>query len=121
MKAQELRIGNLVNDSIGRITKVDSIKTLTRIITINGNPEQWFKPILLTEEWILKFGFKRLRDGRYVIGKIKKPHWEYDLALFYHKDFGFYQKSPTKPVKYVHKLQNLYFALNDKELIVKKL
>jgi hypothetical protein len=84
-----------------------------------------YKPIPLTEEWLVKFGFV----------KDKKHNNCCDLELendFYLQGVG-YGKSNIKYeviltdsndneltlVKHVHQLQNLYFALTNEELIIK--
>ena len=79
------------------------------------------KPILLTEEWFIKFGFQyngypdslSLKVlGRGILNAYSisdKPRIEIGTASGY--IFG-----ETK-IKYVHELQNLFFALTKKELI----
>ena len=68
-------------------------------------------PIPLTEEWLFNFGFKKINLGR-------------DMAHFYADTYndwkivernGFYKRS-GKTINYVHQLQNIYFALTEKEL-----
>jgi hypothetical protein len=125
MKATELRINNLVNAVM--TNEVYSIDLWALNVIEEGNYQnshntktKVFKPIPLTEEWLLKFGF---------IGKYKSvhTHWNY-------KGFGIEQKSdeddfggsiPIEQVFYyeyrydiehVHQLQNLYFALTGEEL-----
>ena len=80
--------------------------------------------IPLTEEWLLKFGFSFKEDdlGFYFKWELKDDK----------KEFGFYVPGDEHPhrykyycggwngeIKYVHQLQNLYFALTGTELELK--
>lgn len=74
--------------------------------------DEFLEPIPLTEEWLLKFGFK-IRDGE----------WWIDNEIFgvtfdeNHEPLHIWDGSFTdSPCKYVHQLQNLYFALTGTEL-----
>jgi hypothetical protein len=63
MKAQELRIGNLILfASEGIVFTVNSIEGYGMILS-NKDEETWIEydqtePIPLTEDWLLKFGFE---------------------------------------------------------------
>ena len=69
-------------------------------------------PIPLTEEWLLKFGFvpEKMEDGflsyRLKFVDISMPYFEFTY------DYG----TESFEVKYVHQLQNLFFALTGTEL-----
>ncbi len=110
MKANELRIGNYVYDTLGKVNKID-LEAITHIVK---EPHNQVKPIPLTEEWLLKFGFER--SGLYNVKDEVYVYDEYGLT-----DTGFeYRFNYTQiKLKYVHQLQNLYFALTGKELIFK--
>ena len=121
MKVEELRIGNYVNynKTEYRILSLSkkSIKGLSRKWLGNellGKDLECY-PIPLTEEWLLKFGFDVL----------KKPKWctNGHLELHIYKNISYFYKNSSPPVfiKYVHQLQNLYFALTYKELKIKEL
>jgi len=126
MKANELRIGNLVSHYSfeGYYHTVIGIKP--NGIVILEMPTGFgelhaadSEPITLTEEWLLKFGFEKK------IWKVKKSiYFELDkieilLEDSYYKNGVTYFKSNMLfeyfP-KYVHQLQNLYFALTNEEL-----
>lgn len=130
MKASELRIGNYVWEDYGGDYVVTSIHNKS-FETIGLTKPSFktegvylvdeIKPILLTEEWLFKFGFsasktKMLVDV-YRIGEYQyMPKYEY---------FGFTGDTDNKgliksDVKYVHQLQNLYFALTGEELRIKE-
>jgi len=109
MKASELRIGNkaLLADSIVTIEEIcsDGIET----------PEHGFvsanklSGIPLTEEWLVKFGFAKsttwFRKGSHAI--------ELTVCNLYE-----FKNIAVVEVKYVHQLQNLYFALTGEELTI---
>jgi hypothetical protein len=119
MKASELRIGNFVKDKNAQYKTVNGFSTIlaTSIYQFNlGDLELDALP--LTEEWLLKFGFvKEPRDS----GEVAFCMSENDCNVII-QDFGdgflfIWELSfMGKPIKYVHQLQNLYFALTGKEL-----
>jgi hypothetical protein len=114
MKAEELRIGNLVS-SIGIIYKVTSIDIHGNIKGVEGstsfNLDKTANSIPLTEEWILKFGFDDL--GTYGYGR-----GNFHICL-HENEFYFPINNRKVFIKYVHQLQNLYFALTGEDLEIK--
>jgi len=117
MKAQELRLGNIISRMHDINEPVIEIVDMFTIDWINRNPNnETYKPIPLTEEWLLKFGFekkgKRISKGWFYL-------WDENgivvFALAEMQDYtGCYLK-----IKYVHQLQNLYYALTGEELCIK--
>lgn len=109
MKAQDLRIGNYIN----RHQSIVSVWMLAQGDggTINGVNEDEYKPIPLTEEWLLKFGFVCHPWGwvNEQIGIRLTLH-----SFIYKNDNGANIK-----IKHVHQLQNLFFALTGEELTLK--
>jgi hypothetical protein len=113
MKANELRIGNWIehnqypNDTV--IIRIEDGKHIDEAIRLNANP------LPLTEEWLIMFGFDKNTDNGDFKGNdcyfthdnlkrcISLPNFIYDGIK----------------IKYVHQLQNLYFALTGEELEVK--
>lgn len=79
------------------------------------------EPIPLTEEWLVKFGFKITGQTPHpnniwtVYGEECKFELEHIISFFLYdnKCFG-------TEVKYIHQLQNLYFALTGEELTFKQ-
>jgi len=127
MEARELRIGNLMELPNGEISKVTGF-------TENG--KVWFvrepkheecalkinqvKPIQLTEEWLLKFGFERdVSDLIIEINNHSELSFDEDLDCYLSIDNGHEWNSTDINIKYVHQLQNLYFALTGEELTIK--
>ena len=121
MKAIELRIGNLVivtntggYNNIGDIISIDSISrhgvnNWSDMGSSGCNPFCGIEPILLTEEWLLKFGFLKDRINLY---------YSFGQFIIRH-DFILCDINTRIELKYVHQLQNLYFALIGQELIIK--
>jgi hypothetical protein len=108
----ELRIGNLfIEEKTKTIIKV--IELTEEIISFSGNFKNYWqaKPIKLTEDWLLKLGFvKNKFDGHYEKGEFYIEVWEKDFVFrwnYFNIDIN---------LNSVHRLQNLYFALNGQEL-----
>ena len=112
---QELRIGNYVEYN-GEIIKLDGSLLCCYI---QNELEFPLNPIPLTEEILLKFGFEeKSKSKNFYLGNfrfhISKPA-NYDGFIFCD---GY--DVITDKIKYVHQLQNLYFALTGEELTFKK-
>ncbi len=137
IKGQELRIGNLANyngnnNEIGIVSEIfknDLTKVAPYKIGINHRVDIYYdidklKPIPLTEEWLLKFGF----IIRYFNEDKTKPlFWKVEqnrhIDIYFEpviSAFAFKINSIqySAPIKSVHQLQNLYFALTGSELTV---
>ena len=131
MKEEQLRIGNILHLSdewykknpllynTQKIITVDSIDydglIGTSIYFVNGYDIRLLSPISLTEEWLKNFGFEwdghRFNDtkndgwkmGIYIIeGKIR---WQFDMYNHI-------------KIESVHQLQNLYYSLTERELVL---
>lgn len=120
MKANELRIGNWINEfGIAKQVMPNDILGLYQIVQA-GKICIDLTPIPLTEEWLLKFGFYRtfeyddfdaeyeneLRDQITLKNGIYSFHWP---SLYV----------GSIEIQYVHQFQNLYFALCGNELTIK--
>ena len=125
MEAKELRIGNYVQALLGEVMKVKQLGSFDNPGYISAENEQgaaqnMFEPTPLTEDWLLRFGFEKARtfdhDNRYFIGEnpVTKD-WMLYLTWLDNTDAPFY-KNGFHVIKYVHQLQNLYFALTGEEL-----
>jgi hypothetical protein len=135
MKASELRIGNYATIENGvwptmkgiplivngtRCYKDNDFPASTGDVNLNEGEynqfDEFIRPVPLTEEWLLKFGFElQLRgtikdylkfnsDGvsEMLISSINGTEWT---------TYGVRYK-----IQYVHQLQNLYYALTGQEL-----
>ena len=117
MKAKELRIGNLVNVSV--IDQNVSVSAISKdTIRVNDNilailKYDQIEPIVLTEKWMQKLGFKYSKMYGWFENK--------DTFIKISKEFNLYFSYPRtyKELTFVHELQNLYFALTGKELTLK--
>lgn len=121
MQANELRIGNYYHNH-GEIEKI----TPNTILEVWRSKRSWCKPILLTEEWLLKFGFEKIENanqyGYYLPVNNRTLCWGYDDFISIEFKPGqmdeFNSTLIDMPCKYIHQLQNLYFALTGEELII---
>jgi hypothetical protein len=123
MEAKELRIGNwyMFADNEGicyRTIKEIKHNEFGFVSDFDGVNFGICKPIPLTEEWLNKLGFELNGFYRLQVTSFLelcwKPH-DKKLNLQTEKN-GFTEDSK---VKYVHELQNLYFALTGTELTIK--
>jgi len=114
MKANELRVGNYVKGIGHNISwLVDGVDTYYIYSSNAWRLLSSFEGIPLNENWLEKFGFKR--SGLYNLKDEVYIYDEYGLI-----DTGFeYRFNYTQiKLKYVHQLQNLYFALTGEELTI---
>jgi hypothetical protein len=102
---KEIRLGNYALNENNQIVQFD--ETRMRIL-FKG--EIKYKPIPLTEEWLVKFGF--------VKDKIDNTYYNDNFTIFL-PNFFKYKDSHLRKFKYVHELQNVFFALEGEELIIK--
>ena len=119
MKANELRIGNWVYSGIDSKQPIKVPPIMIAQLSKNEDKEHNIKPIPITEDWLLRFGFelnnirvKFWTEDRYPqwslkVLKIKKNN----VGDFMLDGFGFFLH-----IKHIHQLQNLYFALTGEEL-----
>lgn len=119
MKATELRIGSIIRFTPDKseFTIDESIQELDDglyegfyIDSINICN---FEPIPLTEEWLERFGFTQGMGGEWCAKDVAWTVWFDGERL----SVGFWQGNEPK---YVHSLQNLYFALTGLELSIKE-
>jgi hypothetical protein len=109
MKANELRVGNWVNNN----EEDYQITSATIAQLERGDSEA--KPIPLTEEWLIKFGFdKKFSKDKFTI--IPNGKLDYEKGRTYFNAWTILEHQP----EYVHQLQNLYFALTGEELSYEK-
>jgi hypothetical protein len=147
MKANELRVGNLLQGEPISLVNLgvygDGVTMITGegISLIEQGLLQGLGPIPLTESWLLKLGFKyQDRDINTAI-----PERFYISPKFSRTEFWLECNLPRKPfnrpfwwlnwdigggvhfihlpqgdkLEYIHQLQNLYYALTGEELTIK--
>ena len=140
MKAQELRLGNYTQDQDGNVLVVDGLesdKIDFKVVDRSKFPlkDGWkAEPIPINQDWLKKAGFEYAEGLRMLV---MQPEFElcgpddyedsvYHHIFFYHSgdSFGFEVSNEwgetgnamLSKIKYVHQLQNLYFALTGEEL-----
>jgi hypothetical protein len=125
INAQELRYGNKL------LFIIDDVVTFKNITNIREDGVFWinvledfipqknfqFKPIPLTEEWLLKLGLEKIGIWTFSLNLVG------NLDLIYYLgekgwSIGLKSYSDFSNLKYVHQLQNLYFSLTGKELTI---
>ena len=136
MEVKELRVGNWVNytahdlNDEGQVYSIEQHGNLGNyVISIDVGSSRYtftteqINPTPLTEDWLKKFGFV-----------YERGFWQHTRdKLFcndsYYNDKGIYfylglwndiNATPLRYLKYVHELQNLYFALIGEELTIKE-
>ncbi len=126
MNASELRIGNWVNLYDDFNSQVTGLTNKGKVWCVENPHDEgcaWntdkIKPIPLTEEWLLKFGFEKLHKDFYLdyLNMTFSFDVKYGMGILLrtHED-----SIDQKHIKHVHQLQNLYFALTGEELKIKE-
>jgi len=109
IKANELRVGNLLNYQTAEADVVTCQTDFGTIQWATEDPKGFnlvHTPIPLTEEWLVKIGFEKIVWDDFTFFRKK------GLDIEIH-DGGFYA---NRKIENVHTLQNLYFALTGEEL-----
>jgi len=123
INAKELRQGNLVYDPYGNEREVTGV--MGNYVTVTGATHSTYSceelsPIELTPEWLERAGFVMPEPNEWynLIDEYgggyqyDMEHEEFSQSL--QNDFGWMQRLAN--IKYLHQLQNLYFALTGSEL-----
>jgi hypothetical protein len=92
-----------------------------------------YEPIPLTEEWLEKLGLIKRNQTEELPEELQQPDIDEDGGIWYtwikgafnleiqeNGEIWFELYSHYKHIKWVHELQNLYFALAEEELIIIK-
>lgn len=114
MEAKELRIGNLIEYFYPHEEEWGTLSV--SIEDLEDVHKESFRPIPLTEDWLLKMGFSNQNfywsciDENFEIAELKNNEWIHSINGCEYTD--------GKTFKYVHQLQNLYFALTNTELTI---
>jgi len=124
MKANELRIGNWVRSKypINKETFQVYQMAFKQMPTTKDHDldlSSW-EPIPLTEEWLVKLGFKEIKENDSTKSFLYQSSDRCDYIAYSHEygiDFFYSEHEYLKP-RFVHTLQNLYFALTGEELTI---
>jgi len=119
LKAPDLRVGNLVLDSTKNTTRVESISI--------GEHHRIRYGIPITSDRLINFGFVKTkvpmkidieyidyRMGQFVLFILPKGIVEVEFCAAHNT---IEERGYLCAIKYVHQLQNIYYALTGKELI----
>ena len=105
MKNSELRIGNWIT--------FDGLEAqVTAIPEGDFYEDEKFKPIPITDEWLVKVGFESNNSSSNFLTYYNE---RYDYRIEIHQD-GDVWFDELRKIQYVHQLQNLYFTLTGQEL-----
>jgi len=120
MKANELRVGNWVSRD-GEIYQASS-PTITALENGYFNVE----PVIISTEWLTKFGFEYINKGDNDYILYTDPNHDYYLQMDVRKGgdrWAILDNTVNEltafamvDIVHVHQLQNLYFALTGEEL-----
>lgn len=134
----QFRLGNLLQEDSGEIINIGHIQKNFYDVLINGKAPGYYQPIELTDEWLDKFGIQlwQLDDPEDI-----RPFVGFKLTenTFLQKNYcrdgsgsynGYLLVIKTgivfrtvldcDPIKTVHRLQNIVFALTGQELMLKE-
>lgn len=127
MKANELRVGNYLQRGVGSVITVKRLIQNDDDILVNEALGLFTLgytalPIPLTEEILLKCGYVPLNESSAGVRYGHVVNGVFDAGL----SFIFWKDSQElicviKHIKYLHQLQNLYFALTEQELDIKQM
>ena len=129
MEANELRIGNYVyNDYLKKNKQINGIFNNEIWLSEIGEDEfdqrsviDSINPIPITEDWLLKFGFRATisnKDSGYKQFGLRECKFDFMFTLECNGNPEFFLENVGLDILYVHQLQNLYFSLTEKELTV---
>ena len=137
MDVKELRIGNLVKDDECIIVIVEALSGDNALVNGYGENEVLFSkkgypnvlfeseiyPIKLTEEILLKCWFKYESNHDWYELNVNNITLSIncDGEAYYYDDEEFMWVHILKTTEYLHRLQNLYFALTGQELDISQL
>jgi hypothetical protein len=116
MSANELRVGNLVTLPYEK-DKLYIVRGFDIDCLQEGMDSYAMMPICITEEWLERFGFHETqRTAKYVEFSINNEYFlRLPICKHLEKDYWVALRGDVK-IKYIHQLQNLYYALTGKEL-----
>jgi hypothetical protein len=128
MKAKELRIGNYVNNEQRTeiIDGIDQYRVQCHLLsdksreTLYEVPLGLIKPIPLTEEWLLKFGFEYIEEvDVFTLGDFSIRSYlriNSGWSIYWCDEANLKLSYILNDLTNLHQLQNLYFALTGEEL-----
>ena len=130
MKATELRIGNYIKLMLNH-EDYETIQVTSDELVMVDKKQADYEPLRLTEDWLLKHGFSvKNFDYSIPISECKVvwltliPQDEectaYSVCVTQTDEDEEDQNVFLSDISYVHQLQNLYYAMANKELVLKE-
>jgi len=134
METKELRLGNQLHydfkrTSFNGVEKVCEVKEILSDFIKTDFADDFivnFKPIQLTDEWMIKLGFQNAFNMGASWWKHPSKanyYWMFDKSvglthLGFYSGHGSVFGHGNKPINYVHDLQNTYYAIRGEELVL---
>jgi len=122
MKANELKLGNTVKDSFGQIGNVINLSAKSVSVkhpySVLKTSYSGIKPVEISEEWLANFGFKYNKGWFKAFGIDEEMQVDENYVYVRQTNTDLTVECFMIPyeIQYVHQLQNLYYALNCREL-----
>ena len=121
MKVEELMIGNYISDIHASESSYWQVKQLLGKVCYYGDyySEEYenLKPIPLTEEWLVRFGFENCINGWWSENELFNVKFiDNDIEIYLS---GSDNDLAYKKIKYVHQIQNLYYIIIGEHLTIK--
>jgi len=127
IKANELRIGNLLTheqDYMNNMYPIDHWQVTSigaKSFRCKGHSGKYFNPIPITEEWLLRLGYRYYNgksSGTMCLdygGKLYIDFHDRKIQIKSHYESYILYRS-LHHVLYVHQLQNIYYSLTGQEI-----
>jgi len=115
---KELRIGNWIRSTAQGHIQVRA-NDIEKIESVFLKGQDYVQPIPLTTEWMERFGFDKRENAVSYDWYIGINHITHDWLMVITEmkgDSHFFYQNGRHTIKYVHQLQNLFFALTGEEL-----
>lgn len=131
IQGKEIRIGHYFQDRAGKVLRVDFIETVEAGFGTRFGQKMFIgeeevhplteyselaNPIPLNAEWFEKLGFRALKDGRWGMGSMRITRISDEPFDRFRVSLG---TNEITILKFVHELQNLYYAIAFKMLSIK--
>jgi hypothetical protein len=126
LQAKDIRIGNYVQ-LVGNNWRRSYRNTIATVkgkdivnLSVDALAQEDYAPIPLTEEWLVKFGLKKEQNLRVsslaTWGTLSSDSQSWFSIIAHNDDYSFDSPHFNNAIRFVHQLQNIYFALTGDEL-----